>query len=69
MTKRRCENHIIVMVEFMADHTDFARNKLRGPSGSLETARLWTKLTEMLNAVGVAKKDEKGWKTVSINIF
>lgn len=58
----------IVMVEFMEDHLDFARNKLLGHDGKQNRKTMWEVLTTQLNGVNGPKKTSQKWQRVWIDL-
>lgn len=57
-----------ILVEFMLDNIDFARNKLIGSEDRIQHNNLWAILLENLNAAG-PKKEVKKWQRVGCIIL
>lgn len=53
------------MIQFMTQHTVFARGAHLGFDGEATRAGMWQQLTNALNALG-SQKDPKQWQVVSI---
>lgn len=54
-----------IMVEFMEDHPDFAKQKLLGNDGKKTRKAMWEILTTQLNCVNGPKKTSQKWQRVS----
>ncbi|KPJ20002.1 hypothetical protein RR48_01234 [Papilio machaon] len=54
---------IDVLLNFLDEHRDLARGRLRGADGNVQTKRLWEKLCYSLNSMGGCTKtiQQKVW--------
>jgi hypothetical protein len=57
---------ILVLLEFLSEHQDLARNYVRSQDGRARTARLWAEITQQLNSLGGAVKTATQWQKVII---
>jgi Myb/SANT-like DNA-binding domain len=62
---RVTKEHHKIIVEFMENHPDLARNKLSGAAGRDMSRILWDRLAEKLNSCGHLIKSSDGWKKVT----
>ncbi|XP_026313552.1 uncharacterized protein LOC113225452 [Hyposmocoma kahamanoa] len=65
MTSSATAEQMKLLMDFMGDHLDLARNRLqRSIEGRILGKTLWADVTKLLNAVGGAVKTTKQWQKV-----
>ncbi|KAJ8710259.1 hypothetical protein PYW07_009625 [Mythimna separata] len=52
------------LLNFLDEHRDLARGRLRGGDGSAHSKRLWKELCNMLNSMGGSTKSIQQWQKV-----
>ncbi|XP_045541591.1 uncharacterized protein LOC123723087 [Papilio machaon] len=55
---------IDVLLNFLDEHRDLARGRLRGADGNVQTKRLWQELCNSLNSMGGCTKTIQQWQKV-----
>ncbi|KAJ8929635.1 hypothetical protein NQ314_011483 [Rhamnusium bicolor] len=59
---RVTNDHWNVLIQFAENHNEIITNRFHGLNGRQSCSKLWTDLTEQLNALGYGEKTTEEWK-------
>ncbi|VEN50930.1 unnamed protein product [Callosobruchus maculatus] len=62
MSIKLTEQHRQIVVNFMELHPDFARNRVKGPTGRDTMKKLWEELASQLNSLGLGERSIQKWQ-------
>ncbi|VEN50352.1 unnamed protein product [Callosobruchus maculatus] len=62
MSIKLTEQHWQIIVNFMELHPDFARNRVKGPTGRDTMKKLWGELASQLNSLGLGERSIQKWQ-------